>query len=456
MKIFRLLTTSILLLMPFLTYAQGGISQMNSWVESQVAAEGTSISSYFFLFIGGFLASLLPCTYPLYPITANIISARSGATKNTVHPIIYYSGLAFIYLVFGIIASISGGAFNQILRLPLTNIIIGIIIFLMGLTAAGLLYISFFSGAHSDTEKKGLPGTFILGMGAGLIASSCVGPVVVSILIGIASQNTSGFSFNAAFVSATKMLSFGLGLGIPFLLIGAFGVKLPKAGKWMSYVQYALAAFIIYFAYTYLEKGLLGYGFSENEIHLLVVGAGVFLTAAYFFQTEVLSTERMKKSLISLSAIIGVFIMLRGMLAANTIYASNGAQLNANASPVANTNIEQEGGLTWYLDKEQAYKAAQASGKKVFIDFYADWCTNCKEFKKNTEEDKELQAVLNDAVLLKIYDYDPEFEDFRKDTRFPELKVGLPFFVVTDKDGNLLYKTNDYLKTDEMALFLTD
>jgi thioredoxin:protein disulfide reductase len=57
-------------------------------------------------------------------------------------------------------------------------------------------------------------------------------------------------------------------------------------------------------------------------------------------------------------------------------------------------------------------------------------------------------------VLLKVYDSSDLFKEYRNDPRFPELKVGLPFFLITDTQGNLLYKTNDYLKTEEMQLFL--
>jgi thiol:disulfide interchange protein DsbD len=159
-----------------------------------------------------------------------------------------------MYFVFGIVASLSGGAFNQVMRLPLTNLVIGILIIVMGISAAGLLHIPLFGG-QSETKNKGVFGTFVLGMGAGLLASSCVGPVVVSILVGLASSMSDTFSLSSAIASAFKMLSFGLGLGIPFLLIGVFGVSLPRSGKWMMYVQYALGLVIVYFGWTYIEKG---------------------------------------------------------------------------------------------------------------------------------------------------------------------------------------------------------
>ncbi|MFX8731537.1 thioredoxin domain-containing protein, partial [Acinetobacter baumannii] len=88
-------------------------------------------------------------------------------------------------------------------------------------------------------------------------------------------------------------------------------------------------------------------------------------------------------------------------------------------------------------------------GQNVFIDFYGPWCSNCKEFQKLTQSNAQLNAALKKATLLKVYDRKPLFRQYKDDSRFPELKIGLPFFVITDSKGNLLYKTNDYLKSDE-------
>jgi thiol:disulfide interchange protein DsbD len=435
---------------PAWAFAQAGIAEMNSWIEGKLAGDNTSVASYFFLFLGGFLASLLPCVYPLYPITANVIKSRGAGSARFVHPLSYFLGLATMYLVFGIIASFSGGAFNQVMRLPVTNLIIGVVIIIMGISAAGLIHIPLFGG-QTDTNNKGIFGTFVLGMGAGLLASSCVGPVVVSILIGLASSMGDTFSISLAIAAALKMLSFGLGLGIPFLLIGVFGVSLPKSGKWMMYVQYALGIIIIYFGWTYIEKALQIYNFSSEAIQLIGIGSLIVVISTFYFQSaERMVEDRVKRSLLILSSIVGGLVLVRGM-----IPLSSGGNIERSQETVIEApKFEKKGKLTWYLDKEAAYAEAKKTGKNVFIDFYANWCTNCKAFEKMTHEDEALIASLENAILLKIYDTTPEFKTYSNDTRFPELKVGLPFFVITDTEGSLIYKTNDYMKTEEMGMFL--
>jgi thiol:disulfide interchange protein DsbD len=159
---------------------------------------------------------------------------------------------------------------------------------------------------------------------------------------------------------------------------------------------------------------------------------------------------RVKRSLLILSAIVGGLVLVRGMIPGSVAGNVEPSEATGNETP----KLEKKGQLTWYLDKEAAYAEAKKTGKNVFIDFYANWCTNCKAFEKNTQEDEALIASLKNAVLLKIYDTTPEFKTYSEDTRFPELKVGLPFFVITDTEGDLVYKTNDYMKTEEMGMFL--
>lgn len=447
-------STCLLILVPVFVYASP-IEAMNGWMEQHLAANNSGISSYLFLLLGGILASLLPCTYPLYPITINILKARAGGKNKFLQPIIYFMGIATMYFVFGIIASLTGGAFNTILHFPLTNLVIAIIIFILGLSSMDLLYLPIFSGTSAVNSSNGITGTFLMGMSAGLLSSACVGPVVVSILIGIASAS-SAFSIAIAFTAASKMLLFGIGVGLPFLLIGVFGVSLPKSGKWMKYVQIAIGGLIIYFSYVYLEKALLGYGFSANAIQLIGAGILIILYATYHLQGEaILNYQKTKRSLLIVIGIIGFLFLYKAFVGG---YEPGSKIIDSSFSATNNVEpkTEQKGQLIWYLDKDMAYAAAKEKSKPVFIDFHADWCTNCKEFQKTTQTNAALNDALKNAILLKVYEGSSTFKKYASDPRFPELKVGLPFFLITDKDENLLYKTNDYLKSDEMMMFLSN
>jgi thiol:disulfide interchange protein DsbD len=409
-------------------------------------ATSSGAGAFAFLFVGGLLASLLPCVYPLYPITVTILRARKSSLGSFAHPLAYYGGLAAIYLGFGIIAALTGGAFNAILRLPIVNIAIGAMLFLLALATVQLLI---FPSLHSANENhdEGLFGTCMMGMGAGLLSSACVGPVVVSILVALAA-NAGAISVGTASLAAFKMLTFGLGVGFPIVLIGIVGLTLPRGGRWMVAVQWGFAILIAYFALGYLLKGFAAYGLKDDVVHAVIIGAGLLLASVFFLQDEALLPHaRMKRALLVVAGVTGALVMARNILP-TTAAASASAQAT---SP----EIETKGNLTWFLDKDAAYLAAAKAGKPVFLDFHGDWCTNCKAFQERVAISPELNAALQKAVLLKVYDGSALFRSYTADPRFPELKVGLPFFIVTDPNGNVIYKTSDFTRTDEMILVLS-
>jgi thiol:disulfide interchange protein DsbD len=286
-----------------------------------------------------------------------------------------------------------------------------------------------------------------MGAGAGLLSSACVGPIVVSILIAIASGATE-ITFGLTMGAAFKMMLFGMGVGIPVLLLGVFGLALPKSGKWMLYVQWVFAILIGYFAIGYLIKGLNGLGFVDQVANYIIFGAILLVLAIYQIQSiQKTKQERIKTALFSLLGVVGFLTMASQILPSQIA-------MGGNLAVSDSVNIEQKGALSWHLNKEAAYAKAGETGKLVFVDFHADWCTNCKAFQEKTQNDVELNSALQNAVLYKVYDTSTEFEKYRNDPRFPELKIGIPFFLITDASGNVLYKTNDFTRTDEMILFL--
>jgi len=253
--------------------------------------------------------------------------------------------------------------------------------------------------------------------------------------------------------AALKMGAFGMGLGAPLLVLGVLGRSLPRGGRWMVQVQWAFGLLIGYFSLGYFGKGLLGLGFDAEAVPAILGGAAMVLVAAYARQSAEATPEvRTRAALVTLLGVVGVFVLGRAMLQQG----GQAAPALASAPGAATPPVERKGPLTWHLDKAAAYAEAAQSGRPVFVDFHGDWCSNCKAFQERTMEDDALRAALQRAVLLKVYDTSTMFATYREDPRFPELRVGLPFFAITDAKGDLLYKTSDFTKTDEMALFLSD
>ena len=424
--------------------------ELNVWVSTQLAGSAGP-QAWVFLFLGGVLASLLPCVYPLYPITVAILRGRSSRWGRAAHPLAYYGGLAAVYMVFGIVAAFTGGAFNEIIRTPAFNLAVGGVLALLAGAVVGILeFPVLHTPSASSQQDHRLLATGAMGAGAGLLSSACVGPVVVSILVGLV-VNVPTITPAIVVQAASKMLVFGLGVGLPVVLLGVFGLQLPKAGRWTVVVQWVFGVLIGYFALGYVTKGLTGLGLDEASVQAVELGSLLVLGAAFSVQNrEHPATERGRRAFIVLAAVSGFFIMARGLLPSSASTPATAREDTLGAL------TETEHGLTWYLDRELAYEEAARAGKTVFIDFYGSWCTNCKAFQAEVERNESLHAALENAVLLKVYDTSDTFDRYRSDERFPELSVGLPFFLITDADGNVVYKTNDFTKTDEMILFLED
>ncbi|MBM9591669.1 thioredoxin family protein [Leptospira sp. 201903075] len=421
------------------------VSEIQSFIEAQLSSGSFSFFSIFFLALGGLLAGLLPCVYPLYPITAGILKSRVSKHKWS-HPLVYYIGLATMYAVFGLIAGFSGGAFNSFLRYPETLVVLAILLFILGLSVAEFLYFPFFSGDLRNSVNVSYANTFFLGVGAGLLSSPCVGPVVVSILVQLITYQTEGFSILPILFTSLKMFVFGLGLGIPFLLIGVFGFALPKSGKWMKSVQWILALLILYFSYNYLEKAFELWGLDSSLSAKVFFIWTLALGFLYLQKKEGLPCEKMKLALLQMGAYTSLVVLILLLLPATFKFSLVSSGKGSNS-----VLTEVHGNLEWNRSKEEVYQLAKETGKPIFIDFYADWCTNCKEFQKLTLSHKEWNETLkNKAILWKVYDTDPIFEEFANDPNYPELKIGLPFFLILNPEGKMIYKSNDYLDTKGM------
>ena len=163
--------------------------------------------------------------------------------------------------------------------------------------------------AHLPGEQvaadSGLLGTLLLGASAGFLSSACVGPVVVGILLAIAA-GTEQVSLGSVLSAAFKLLVFGMGVGLPLLLIGVLGLSLPKGGRLMLHIQRGFGLLIAWFAAGYVAKGLGGYGFSAQASWGLMAGLLLLGVASYLFQDAArLQEERVRRAVCIVVGVLG-------------------------------------------------------------------------------------------------------------------------------------------------------
>jgi thiol:disulfide interchange protein DsbD len=435
---------------------------------------GNPLVAILLTLLAGLLSAATPCVYPMIPITARILMGRGGDNRalGRIHALAYFGGIILIYALLGFIAALTGGGFNELLRIPTVLLLFAILFTLLGLSMVGLFEIeipnSIASRVDSSTSSRtGVAGTALMGVGAGLIVSPCVGPVVVFILTQIAAQIAAADAgTGGGLSSAGKMLygsflmaGYGAGLGIPFLVVGFFSARLARPGPWMTAVRVALGLVILYFAWDYFHKALDTAGAPRSASNAILTGAVLIFLAVMWgvFRTRIESGPhsgwyRVRQAGTIVMMVVGIFYLWTGLTRAGI--AGGSATSTGGSSQgeprLAELAIEQTDGLAWHRDLDLAMQKARAAELPIFVDFYAHWCANCKKFSKEAAKTGPLRETLDTVVLAKVYDTDAVFETFRNDPRFPELKRGLPFFLILSSAGDPLWKGTDYRAHDTM------
>ncbi|MEW5765784.1 MAG: cytochrome c biogenesis protein CcdA, partial [Acidobacteriota bacterium] len=215
-------------------------------------------------FLFGVLSSLTPCVYPVIPITVAYIGSRSegkGRAHGFLLSLAFVLGLALLYAMLGAVSAKAGQTFGSLAQTPWVGIPVALLFFALALSMFNLFEFKTparLTNRIEQTKQKsrggGFVGAFLIGALSGLVASPCIGPLILAILVVVASTGSS-------FLGFLYLFTFALGLGLLFLVIGTFSgvlAALPKSGGWMDGVRVLFGALILaaafYFAGLYLPR----------------------------------------------------------------------------------------------------------------------------------------------------------------------------------------------------------
>ncbi|MDQ7089535.1 MAG: cytochrome c biogenesis protein CcdA [Methylococcales bacterium] len=458
------------------------INEDKSWTE-QISElfqhhKNNTLIIFGLMLLAGLLSVATPCVYPMLPITSLFIANRGGEQKgqNIKHAFIYMVGIINTYMLLGLLAGLSGGAFNSIMQSAYVNLAFAGFFAFFGIALLGVIEFQFMQNGVNQLDQKtaqvkGVFGTWLMGAVAGLVISPCVGPIVFAVLLQV-SDNIAELSqtleasghvvtvmdkLALAWQGSLMMAGFGVGVGFPFFLTGMIKFKLPKAGTWMNKIKYGFGLVILYFAYTYFAKGLGIMGTPDNSILALALG----MIAVWFaiMHANILAplsdgasqNHRFHRFCGVISILIGTWLIISHLQQIPLLTPTKIVTATASIPTNTTKTIEMKAGIAWYRDYKVAQIASQETGKPIFIDFYASWCANCIAFSKKTETDLHLNQVLREEVIaLKLVDKEPEFERFRHDPKYRALKIGLPYFAVLSKAGDKCWSGTDYQATETM------
>lgn len=430
------------------------------------------------VFLAGLIASATPCVYPVIPITSAILMARGGGARRLgqLNALVYFLGITFFFTLLGIFAATTGTALSALMTSAWVNLAFAGLFAYFGLSMIGFYEFQFLTPLIAKLDNTagrwdGFFGTFVMGTTAGLVISPCVGPIAGAILLDITGQ-AAGTQLSGSISAAETTLrgiglmgSFGMGLGIPFLVVGMLSNGLPQSGPWLTKVKFFLGIPILYFAYVYYLKGMETAAVPPNIAHAILVGIlaialAVFLGVFHSLGDAPAQGKLVRRTLGIILLILGVHFLYNGLGQSGILIPASGTGQQVAASGLTSpeggrvgdstaSQVEFSGNLRWLRDFVLAQEQARVEGRPLFVDFYATWCANCKAFQRLAENNAELNNALQQAVLVKIYDTDEIFGAFQRDENYPELGgVGgqpfLPLFAIYSDQGDLHWKGQDY------------
>jgi thiol:disulfide interchange protein DsbD len=438
------------------------------------------------VFAAGLLASATPCVYPLLPITSAILMARGrdSRRRGLWHTAVYCLGIVFFYAALGLLAATTGTALSVVMTSAWVNLGFAIVFAYFGLSMLGLYEFHLSSVLATQLEtatgrRGGLVGTFLMGTTAGLGVSPCIGPVVGAILLEITGQTaaasgaSNGVTTGVMLHGMALMTSFGVGLGLPFLVVGMLSNWVGRSGAWLTKIKFVLGLPILYVAYTYYLKGMDIARVSEPVAHamllgVIAIGLAVFIGDFHRLGANPPRSARLRGALGIVLLIVGIHFLYNGLGQSGILLFSaarpQGGVLVTDNMPsqavssagVSPPQVEIRGNLRWFRDFALAQEQARREHKPLFVDFYATWCANCKAFDQLAIRNARLNTALQQAVLVKIYDTDAGFRTFQHDPQFPELGgVGgqpfLPLFAIYAPQGELVWKGQNYEAVETMV-----
>nr|WP_153880293.1 protein-disulfide reductase DsbD [Citrobacter freundii] len=358
-----------------------------------------------------------PCVLPMYPLISGIVlggKQRLSTGRALLLTFIYVQGMALTYTALGLVVAAAGLQFQAALQHPYVLVGLAIAFTLLALSMFGLFTLQLPSSLQtrltlmSNRQQGGSPGSvFTMGAIAGLICSPCTTAPLSAILLYIAQSGN-------MWLGGGTLYLYALGMGLPLMLITVFGNRLlPKSGPWMEHVKTAFG-FVILALPVFLLERIIG---DEWGIRLWSLLGVAFFSWAFITS---LQAKRPWMRLVQIALLAAALVSVRPLQdwAFGTPHAQTQAHLNFK--PIATVDALNQA-------------LAEAKGKPVMLDLYADWCVACKEFEKYTFSDPLVQQALSNSVLLQA---DVTANNAQDVALLKHLQVlGLPTILFFDAQG---------------------
>ena len=457
---------------------------------------GHSLFNIFLLgFVGGLLALLTPCVFPMIPLTVSFFTKQSQSkSKGIFNAILYGVFIVIIYMLLSVPFHLIDGLDPSILNTISTNIWLNIFFFIV-LVFFALSFFGFYEitlpsswGTKMDaaSDAGGFVGIFFMALTLAIVSFSCTGPILGSLLAG--SLGTVG---DPAFQLSAGMTGFGLALALPFALFALFPnllKSLPKSGGWLNTTKVVLGFLELAFAFKFLSNSdLVGHwGLLKRELFIglwivIFSGLALYLFGKIKFPHD---SPLKKRSFFRIS--FGVLVIAFVVYLIPGTFKNPTWNLNALSGfppPQFYSIYEQASdcplGLDCYKDFDEGLQAAKEANKPILLDFTGWACVNCRKMEENVWSDSEIYTLLKEEyILISLYVDDNEKElpktaqfDFKKaNGQIKKIKTfgdkwstfqilnfknaSQPYYVLLNADLEILNSSQQYTDIDTYRKWL--
>lgn len=383
-------------------------------------------------FLGGLAALLMPCIFPMIPLTVSMFTKQSKSKGEGIgKAFIYGLSIIVIYVALGLLATIIFGpsVLNEMSTNPWVNLAFFVVFIVFAISFFGAFELTlpskWVNAADKGADKGGLIGIFFMAFTLALVSFSCTGPIIGSLLV----QATQGGNYYSLMVG---MFGFSLALAIPFTLFAMFPGwlnSMPKSGGWLNTIKVSLGFIELAFALKFLSNADLVWQMNwlPREIFLafwiaIFIFLGLYLLGKFRLEldspVQTIGVPRMLFALISITFAVymipglwgGPLKLLSGLTPPMTYSESprgfhegvGGGQATAKFDDP--NMVAGPHGIPAFKDFEQGAAYATKVGKPILLDFTGHACANCRKVEERVWSDDRVKKMLTeDFVLISLY-----------------------------------------------------